>query len=66
MIHVSLDLSRCRGHQMCMIGAPDVFVDGGDVDGRSELVSTTLPDQRLADLEQVVASCPESAIQVLA
>lgn len=65
MIRVRIDHERCRGHQMCLLGMPDVFEVGDDVEGRAEVVSEVQPDDRLHELENVVASCPEQAISIV-
>jgi ferredoxin len=64
VVRVSIDVSRCRGHQMCIMGVPDVFVDGGGEDGKAEVTSDTWPSERLGQLSRAVVSCPERAIRV--
>ena len=57
MLRVKIDHEICRGHQMCILGMSDVFeVGDDDVEGRAYVVSEEQPDERLFDLEQVVAS----------
>jgi ferredoxin len=65
MLRVKIDHAICRGHQMCILGMSDVFDVGDDVEGRAEVIREEQPDERLFELEQVVASCPEQAISII-
>ncbi len=49
---------------MCIMGVPDVFVDGGSEDGQAEVTSDTWPSERLAQLSRAAGSCPERAIRI--
>lgn len=61
---VEVDLSRCQGHTICAMRAPDIF-DLSDDDGHA-LVRVPHPEgeqeQRAID---AAASCPEQAISVV-
>ena len=62
---VAIDYKLCRGHQMCIIGLPEVFKIGPDDEGRAAIISILQPEERREDLLRAVASCPEQAIRVL-
>ncbi len=64
MLQVSIDNSRCQGHQMCVLGRPDVFAVGDGDEGHSQVTAPLRADGELASLAQVVAGCPEGAISV--
>ena len=64
MVKVTIDKELCRGHHMCTLGAPDIFIVGDDDEGRAEVTSEEQPDERLADILKAVESCPEQAIRV--
>ncbi len=60
---VSVDGTRCQGHTLCSMIAPDSF-ELDDVDGHASPVNEEVP----ADQEDLVAeaahSCPEQAIVI--
>jgi ferredoxin len=64
MARVQIDRARCRGHQMCVMGSPDVFLESDDVEGRAEVREPEQPDERLPELFEAAASCPERAVLV--
>ncbi|WP_454883174.1 ferredoxin [Sphingomonas oryzagri] len=64
MAKVSIDYRICRGHQMCVLGLPDVFAVGPDDEGRAMVILGRQPDERLAALRDAAASCPENAIRI--
>jgi ferredoxin len=64
MIKVTIDAEACRGHQMCILGMPNVFVVGDNEEGQARVLVANQPDGRLEDLRRVVASCPQQAIHV--
>ena len=64
MIKVTIDKELCRGHQMCTLGASDVFRVGDEDEGRAEVTSEDQPNDRLEDILKAAASCPEQAIRV--
>lgn len=61
---VHVDASRCQGHTLCSMIAPDAF-DLDDVDGHSTAV---FDGEVPADLEdrvrEAARSCPEQAIVI--
>jgi ferredoxin len=58
---VRLDDSRCHGHQMCAIAAPEVF--GSDDYGNAVLLITgELPAELEAKARRAEGNCPERAI----
>ena len=74
---VSVDSSRCQGHTLCAMIAPDSF-ELSDIDGSSSPVNEIVPAVRWrddgddiivpADQEEAVReaahSCPEQAISI--
>jgi ferredoxin len=64
MARVQIDSARCRGHQMCIMGSPDIFVESDDIDGRAQVLQSEQPEERLAELLDAAASCPERAVLV--
>jgi ferredoxin len=63
---VHIDETRCQGHTMCALAAPQVFAIRGE-----DAVSTVVPDitdEVPAELQAAarlgVASCPERAIVI--
>jgi ferredoxin len=64
MIRVCIDGERCCGHQMCVVGFPDIFRVGNNDEGKSEVLQEWHPDGRLQDLFRAAASCPQQAIQI--
>jgi ferredoxin len=64
MVTVSIDHDLCRGHQMCVMGLPEVFVVGDNDEGQSDVRDKLQPRSRLEQLRLAARSCPESAIRV--
>ncbi len=64
VVAVSIDHDLCRGHQMCVMGLPQVFVVGDNDEGQSEVREKHQPRSRLEGLLLAARSCPESAIRV--
>jgi ferredoxin len=62
---VAVDAARCRGHQMCVLGCPDVFVEGDNDDGTVEVVAARQPADRLDELRRTESSCPETAVSII-
>ncbi|GAA0603654.1 hypothetical protein GCM10009547_01590 [Sporichthya brevicatena] len=59
---VTVDLSKCAGHALCLAAAPDAF-DYDETEGKA----IVLPEAADADeesLEQAARGCPERAITV--
>ena len=63
-MRVSIDQERCQGHARCAILASTVF--DVDDDGRGVVIVDEVPAEDEAEAQQAVASCPESAISVIA
>jgi ferredoxin len=57
---VSVDDSRCHGHQMCAIAAPDVF--GSDEYGNAVVLLDPVPVDLEPSVRRAEANCPERAI----
>ncbi len=62
-MRVKVDESRCTGHQMCAIAAPDVF--GADDYGNAVvLITDHLPIELEGKARRGAANCPEHAILI--
>ncbi|WP_454791145.1 ferredoxin [Mycolicibacterium lutetiense] len=60
---VSVDASRCQGHTLCAMIAPDSF-ELDDVDGHSSPVSDVVPADQEDAVREAAQSCPEQAILI--
>ena len=60
---VSVDGSRCQGHTLCSMIAPDSF-ELDDVDGHASPVSESVPDDQQDAVAEAAHSCPEQAIVI--
>ncbi len=60
---VSVDGSRCQGHTLCSMIAPDSF-ELDDVDGHASPVSEIVPEHLQDAVREAVHSCPEQAIVI--
>ena len=59
-MRVSVDGSRCHGHQMCAIASPQVF--GSDEYGNAVVLLDPVPVELEASVRRAEANCPERAI----
>ncbi|TYL55457.1 ferredoxin [Nocardioides sp. BGMRC 2183] len=59
-MRIQADTERCQGHGRCALLAPEVF----DVDdlGKVLLLRDEVSGSEIADIEEAVTSCPESAL----
>jgi len=62
-VKVSVDGTRCQGHTLCSMIAPDSF-ELDDVDGHASPVSEIVPADQEAAVEEAAHSCPEQAIVI--
>ena len=60
---VSVDGSRCQGHTLCAMIAPDSF-ELDDVDGHASPTSEVVPADQEDAVNEAVHSCAEQAIVV--
>lgn len=60
---VSVDGSRCQGHTLCAMIAPDSF-ELDDVDGHASPTSEVVPADQEGLVKEAAHSCPEQAIVV--
>lgn len=60
---VSVDGTRCQGHTLCSMIAPDSFVLD-DVDGHASPVSEIVPPDQEDAVREAAQSCPEQAIVI--
>ncbi|KMO68643.1 ferredoxin [Mycobacterium sp. BK558] len=58
---VSVDSSRCQGHTLCAMIAPDAFALS-DIDGTASPVSEVVAPDQEAAVREAAQSCPEQAI----
>ncbi len=59
-MHAEVDQSRCQGHTLCAMRAPEVF-ELDDVDGHATSVGDVPPGQQ-DNVREAALSCPEQAI----
>lgn len=60
---VTVDGTRCQGHTLCAMIAPQVF-ELDDVDGHSSPTSEHVPADQEEKVREAVDSCPEQAISI--
>ncbi|WP_349270535.1 ferredoxin [Mycolicibacterium parafortuitum] len=60
-MRVEVESSRCQGHTLCAMIAPESFVLD-DVDGHAHAVPGRVPDGHHASVAEAARSCPEQAI----
>lgn len=60
---VRVDDTRCQGHTLCAMIAPDAF-ELDDVDGHAHAVDTRVPDALRDQVTEAAHSCPEQAILI--
>ncbi|MEN4474500.1 ferredoxin [Mycolicibacterium cosmeticum] len=60
---VSVDASRCQGHTLCSMIAPESF-QLDDVDGHASPVSEIVPAGQQDAVREAAHSCPEQAIVI--
>jgi ferredoxin len=62
-VKVSVDGTRCQGHTLCSMIAPDAF-ELDDVDGHASPVSEVVADDQEDQVAEAAHSCPEQAILI--
>lgn len=63
-MRVRVDRSRCQGHTLCAMIAPETF-ELDDVDGHATAASGDVPTQEQDRVLEAAGSCPEQAISVM-
>ncbi len=63
-MRVEVDPSRCQGHTLCAMIAPDSF-ELDDVDGHAHAVVGDVPTENHGQVREAAQSCPEQAITVM-
>lgn len=63
-MHVQVDATRCQGHTLCAMIAPESF-ELDDVDGHAHPIHDEVPEEHQAAVREAAQSCPEQAITVL-
>jgi len=61
-MRVTVDGSKCHGHQMCAIAAPAVF--GSDEYGDAVVLLDPVPEEHAAAARRAEGNCPERAIMI--
>ena len=61
---VEVDPSRCQGHTLCAMIAPDSF-ELDDVDGHAHAVVDDVPAEHRDQVFEAAQSCPEQATTVM-
>jgi ferredoxin len=62
-VKVSVDGTKCQGHTLCSMIAPDSF-ELDDVDGHASPVNEVVPADQEAQVSEAAHSCPEQAIVI--
>ncbi|MFV2178568.1 ferredoxin [Actinomadura sp. LOL_016] len=62
-MRVAVDASRCQGHTLCALAAPDVFLLD-DEDGHSSVTDPQVPSDQEEAVLMAARTCPEQAIEV--
>lgn len=61
-MRVMVDASRCQGHALCAMNAPEVF--DLDDEGHARVLADPVPDGMSAAARAAEGGCPEQAITV--
>ena len=62
-MRVRVDNSRCQGHTLCAMMAPESF-ELDDVDGHAHALAEHVPAEHQGQVREDARSCPEQAIFV--
>jgi ferredoxin len=62
-VKVFVDSTRCQGHTLCSMIAPDAF-QLSEIDGTSSPVSEVVPPELQDAVREAAQSCPEQAISI--
>ncbi|MFI2285704.1 ferredoxin [Nocardia beijingensis] len=62
-MRLSVDPSRCQGHTMCSLAAPDLFLLD-DVDGHASPAVDPVPPADEGVAQRAVIACPERAVSL--
>ena len=62
-MRVSVDSTRCQGHTLCSMIAPESF-ELDDVDGHASPVNEDVPADQEEQVKEAAHSCPEQAIVI--
>lgn len=63
-MRVRVDPTRCQGHTLCAMIAPESF-ELDDVDGHAHATVEDVPDDQHAMVLEAANSCPEQAIAIM-
>ncbi|WP_166903985.1 ferredoxin [Mycobacterium sp. DL440] len=59
-----VDTSRCQGHTLCAMIAPEIF-ELDDTDGHAQVAVDAVATEYHEHVHEAVRSCPEQAIHLL-
>jgi ferredoxin len=62
-MRVTADVRRCQGYANCVVEAPDVF-DFDDASGKVTLLLVDVGEERRAEVERAIRSCPVHALEL--
>ena len=63
-MRVRVDPTRCQGHTLCAMIAPESF-ELDDVDGHAHAITEEVPESEQDAVREAVTSCPEQAIELM-
>ncbi|MEE6140178.1 ferredoxin [Mycobacterium sp. 050128] len=63
-MRVRVDGSRCQGHTLCAMIAPDSF-ELDDVDGHAHAATDVVAGEQHDAVAEAAKSCPEQAIEIV-
>ncbi|WP_395307339.1 ferredoxin [Mycobacterium sp. AMU20-3851] len=63
-MRVEVDTTRCQGHTLCAMIAPEVFALD-DTDGHAQASVDRVGEGLQAQVREAVHSCPEQAVHIV-
>ena len=60
-MRIKVDPTRCQGHTLCAMAAPEVF-ELSDFDGHASVITDPVPAGLMSRVRDAQKSCPEQAI----
>lgn len=62
-MRVTVDRTRCQGHALCAMSAPELF-DLDDVESHAFVLADPVPDRLAGAARSAAEGCPEQAVAV--
>lgn len=62
-MRVHVDETKCQGHTLCAMAAPDIF-ELSDFDGHAQAVTGDVPSHLEDAVRAAASTCPEQAIVI--